>query len=125
VPNLAIKTSTIGYLKVFPPEQLAALSLLFLSLHGYGYIIAQVSTGSWLLPLGYLVYKSGLFPKLIGILLMVASVGYLVDLFAQFLLPNYAGIVEAVVLTPASLGELVFILWLLVKGAKTQRAPVV
>ncbi len=98
------------YLKVFSPEQLDALALFFLSLHRYGYIIAQVSTGTWLLPLGYLVYKSGFIPKILGALLMVASVGYLIDLLAQFLLPNYAGVIGVVALAPTSLGEFAFLL---------------
>ena len=110
--------SGADYLKVFSPEQLDALALFFLNLHDYGYVIAQVSTGTWLLPLGYLVYKSGFMPKILGVLLMTASVGYLVDLLAQFLLPNYANVIEVVALTPAALGELMFLLWLLVKGTK-------
>ena len=113
------------YLKVFSPEQLDALALFFLNLHSYGYIIAQVSTGTWLLPLGYLVYKSGFIPKILGVLLMIASAGYLVDLLAQFLLPDYAGIIEVVALAPASLGELAFLLWLLVRGTKTKQVMVI
>ena len=117
--------SGADYLKVFSPEQLNALALFFLNLHSYGYIIAQVSTGTWLLPLGYLVYRSGFIPKILGVLLIVASLGYLVDLLAQFLLPNYANIIEVVALTPASLGELLFLLWLLIKGTKTERVKMV
>ena len=111
--------SGADYLTVFSPEQLDALALFFLDLHSYGYIIAQVSTGTWLLPLGYLVYKSGFIPKLLGVLLMIASAGYLVDLLAHFLLPNYANTIEVVALTPAALGEFLFILWLLVKGIRS------
>ncbi len=110
------------HLNVFSAEQLNALASCFLELHSYGYIIAQVSTGTWLLPLGYLVYKSGYFPELLGILLMIAGVGYLVDLFTQFLLPNYADVIETVALTPAAIGELLFLLWLLIKGVKTRGA---
>ena len=116
--------SGADYLNVFSAEQLNAWSLFFLDLHRYGYVIAQVSTGSWLLPLGYLVYKSGLFPRMIGTLLMLASVGYLLDLFAQFLLPNYADVIEVVALTPASIAELVFLSWLLIKGVKTGQRTV-
>ena len=113
--------SGADYLSVFSVEQLNALALFFLNLHNYGYIIAQVFTGTWLLPLGYLVYKSGYFPRILGLLLMIAGVGYLVDLFVKFLLPDYADLIEAIVLTPASIGELSFLLWLLIRGVKTQR----
>ena len=118
-------SSGAAYLSVFSVEQLNALALFFLDLHNYGYTIAQVSTGAWLLPLGYLVYKSGYFPKILGILLIVAGVGYLVDLFAQFLLPNYADLIEIVALTPAAVGEFLFLFWLLVKGTKTKEVMVV
>jgi len=104
------------YLTVFTSEQLNALSLLYLNMHNYGYIIAQVSTGTWLLPLGYLVYKSGFFPKILGILLMIGSGGYLLDLLIQFLLPSYVSLWSEIVLAPAVIAEVAFLLWLLTKG---------
>jgi hypothetical protein len=52
------------YLKVFQADQLQALAMLFLNLHKNGFMIAQIFYGAWLFPLGYLVYKSGFFPKL-------------------------------------------------------------
>ena len=106
------------YLNVFSAEQLDAFALFFLRLHDKGYVIAQVSTGTWLLPLGWLVYKSGFMPKLIGILLIAAGASYLVDLFAQFLLPSYTSATEEIVLIPAIIGELSFLLYLLIKGVK-------
>jgi len=104
------------YLTVFSKEQLNALVLFFMNMHNYGYIIAQVSTGTWLLPLGHLVYRSGFIPKVFGILLMIASGGYLLDFLIQFLLPSYAPLWSEIVLAPAAIGELSFILWLLIKG---------
>ena len=114
VPLLLL--SGADYLSVFSVEQLNALSLLYLEMHNYGYIIATVSIGTWLMPLGYLVYKSDMFPKILGILLMLASVGYLLDFLIQFLLPNYAPLWSEIVLIPAVVGELSFLLWLLIKG---------
>ncbi len=49
-----------GYLNAFPVEQLQAAALFFMNLHSFGIILAQVFWGLWLLPLGYLVFKSGL-----------------------------------------------------------------
>ena len=118
----ALHVLQTDYLAVFSEEQLNALSLFFLELHSYGYIIAQVSTGTWLLPLGYLVYRSGLLPKILGMLLMIASACYLIDLFTQFLLPGYANLIEVIVLAPASLIEVLFLGWLLIKGVRTQGA---
>jgi len=114
VPLLLL--SGVEYLSVFSVEQLNALSLLHLEMHHYGYLIAHVSIGTWLLPLGYLVYKSNMFPKILGVLLMIASIGYLLDFLIQFLLPNYAPLWSEIVLAPAVIGELSFLLWLLIKG---------
>lgn len=119
VPLLLLSGS--DYLSVFSVEQLHALSLLYLNMHNYGYIIAHVSIGTWLLPLGYLVYKSDMFPKILGILLMIASIAYLIDFLIQFLLPSYAPLWSEIVLAPAVIGEVSFLLWLLIRGVRTQK----
>jgi Domain of unknown function (DUF4386) len=93
-----------------------ALTGLFADMHRSGYLIAQMFFGLWLLPLGYLVLRSGWFPKVLGVLLIVGCFGYLVDLFVQFLVPGIAEGIELFVLAPAAVGELAFIAWLLVKG---------
>jgi len=72
--------SDAGYLTtVFEAEQLQALALLFLNAFGYGYDIALVFFGLHLLALGYLVYRSGYLPRALGVLLVIASVCYVVD----------------------------------------------
>ena len=95
-----------------------ALAGLFVEMHAAGYLIAQIFFGLWLVPLGYLVYRSGLFPRAIGVLLAVGCVGYLADTFVQFLAPGIAEGVEPFVATPAAIGELSLIVWLLVKGVR-------
>lgn len=70
--------------------QLDALNLLFLNLHRSGFTIAQLFFGTWLFPLGYLVYRSGFLPKWLGILLMADCVGCLIWFFQYFLLPDLA-----------------------------------
>jgi hypothetical protein len=96
------------------------LAGLFAEMHHAGYLIAQIFFGLWLLPLGYLVVRSGWFPKAIGVLLIVGCFGYLVDTFARFLAPGIAGSIEAFVLVPAALGEVSFVVWLLVKGVRVR-----
>ena len=76
--------------------------------------------GLWLVPLGYLVYRSGYFPQALGVLLTIGAVGYLVDLFAHFLAPGVAESIEAVVVAPAAVAELWFVAYLLARGV---RAP--
>lgn len=87
---------------------------VFLNLHQQGIIIAQVFWGLWLFPLGYLVYKSGYMPKFIGILLMIGCVGYVVDSFTLILLPQF----NITFSEFTFLGEVIFPLWLLIKGIK-------
>src|SRR6266550_4272916 len=65
-----------------------ALVLLLLDIQHYGTLIAQVFFGLWLAPLGYLAYKSGLFPRWLGVVLILAAICYLVDLLAAFLAPD-------------------------------------
>lgn len=106
-----------GYLAVFEPAQVQALVLYSLEMHQAGYIIAQVFFGLWLLPLGYLVYKSGFMPRLIGILLIVAGLGYMVDVATFFLAPGF----DLVLSEFTFIGELALMLWLLVRGVNVEQ----
>ena len=105
------------YLAVFSAGQVQALVMYFLNMHEAGYLIAQVFFGLWLLPLGYLIYKSGFMPKIVGVLLMVACFGYLIDVFTFFLIPSF----EVVVSEYTFIGELVLLLWLLIKGVNVEQ----
>ena len=104
------------YLKVFEPDQLHTLVLLFLNLNEQGVLIASIFWGLWLFPLGYLIYKSGYFPRILGALVVIAGFGYLLGSFTHFLLPNYEVIFPVFELM--AFGEILFILWILLKGAK-------
>ena len=102
------------YLKAYPTDQLQALAYLLLRLHDQGLLIAHIFFGLWLLPMGYLVFKSGFIPRIVGVLLVIAGVGYEVQSFAAFL--GYK--VNIILFT--GLGELVFLLWLLIKGVNVE-----
>ena len=91
---------------------------LFLDMHSKGYAIAQIFFGLWLLPLGYLAYKSGFFPKALGVMLMIGSASYLTELVAGFLFPGMGENALLLIAAPAALAEVSFLLWLQVKGAK-------
>ncbi|NJN19301.1 MAG: DUF4386 domain-containing protein [Oscillochloris sp.] len=100
-------------------EQSQALALVFFRAHSVGYALALIFFGVYLFLLGYLILRSGMIPRLLGGLLMLAATGYLVDSFAQVVLPNYsvyAPILTNLVLLPAFTAELLLALWLLVKG---------
>ncbi len=107
--------SGAGYLKPYATDQLQALAYLLLRVHDQGLLIAHIFFGLWLLPMGYLVFRSRFIPKIVGVLLMIAGVGYVVQSFAAFL--GYA--VNIILFT--GLGELVFLLWLLIKGVNVEQ----
>ena len=107
--------SGADYLNVYAPDQLQALAYLLLGLHDQGLLIAHIFFGLWLLPMGYLVFQSGFIPKIVGVLLVIAGVGYVIQSFAAFLGYN----VNIILFT--GLGELVFLLWLLIRGVKVEQ----
>ncbi len=112
------------YLAALDTEQVHALVLLLLNAHSTGYAIGLVFFGFSIMILGYLIFRSGYIPRILGILLVPASLGYLVDSFAHVLLPNYtdyAAVFTMVVFTPAFIAELALALWLLLKGVNVQR----
>ena len=79
-----------------------------------GYLIAGIFFGLWLLSLGYLLYRSGYFPRVLGIMLMVGCFGYLTDAFVASLYPSVGLIFRLM----AGIAEISFLLWLLIMGAK-------
>ena len=115
--RLAVLRLLDTHLTVFTPDQLHALVSLFLNLHALGLNIAEIFWGLWLFPMGYLVFKSGFIPRILGILLMIACFGYLIQSFAAILLPNLD--VSVVLIT--ALAELFLALWLLIKGVNVER----
>ncbi len=107
--------SGADYLKVFTADQLQALVLFFLNLHTWGYTIAGIFHGLWLLPLGYLVFKSGYLPRILGSLLMIGCFGFQIDLVTRFLFPGYE-VITYPGMVIAAIAEFSFCGWLLIKG---------
>ena len=113
--------SGVDYLKVFDSAQQRALGMLMLDVHAYGLLIVEVFWGLWLLPLGLLVIKSRAMPRWLGILLIVAFAGYVIDFLTRLLIPAFTAPV-APVAAASKFGELAMILWLLIKGVKEREA---
>ncbi|MGP8228877.1 MAG: DUF4386 domain-containing protein, partial [Steroidobacteraceae bacterium] len=65
---------------------------------------------------GYLIFKSGYLPKLIGALMQIAGLSYLTACFAAFFAPTFADLIIPAILLPPLIGESSFCLWLLIKG---------
>ena len=99
-----------------------ALVLLLLDTQHYGTLSAQVFFGLWLVPLGYLAYKSaGWFPKWLGILLVIGGVCYLIDLLAAFLVPDFGKTIHTSIVIPCAIAEISMVLYLLVVGVRTTK----
>jgi hypothetical protein len=109
--------SGADYLTVFTADQLQAQVMFFLDLSEHGVFIVQIFWGLWLLPFGYLVYKSGFLPRILGVLLMIGCFGYLIDFFTFFLLPNF----DAALSQFTGIGEILMALWLLIKGVNVEQ----
>ena len=110
--------SGTAYLTVFEADQLDALVLLSLNTYGYMTLVWGFFFGFHLLLLGYLVYKSDYFPQILGILLFLAGLGYLLQSYGAFLVPQYKELLDTIVMVLAVPGELAFTLWLLIKGVR-------
>ncbi len=112
------------YLVGFDSVQIHGLIMFFSELHSYGYLIAQIFFGLWLFPLGILVIKSRLFPDVLGLLLIVASTAYMIQLLFIFLWPDYSSIVSPITNALFGLGELIFIFWLIIIGTRSPKSLV-
>ena len=117
-PLMILKGETVKTLGTMQKQDLA---MLFLDIHGYAVSVLEIFWGLWLIPFGQLVYKSGFIPKIFGVLLIIGSLGYIVESFKFLIFPffhsaafNYVGVLYAV-------GELSIMFWLLIKGTKRQK----
>mgnify|MGYP003483548908 CR=1 FL=1 len=111
----------VGGLDVFSAEQLHALSYLAIKVHGYGFGVGLIFFGFACLCRGYLIFKSGYFPRILGVLMALAGVSYLGNSLALLLAPALASALFPAVLVPAFVGELSFALWLTFKGVNLQQ----
>ncbi len=110
------------FLSVFNKDQLDALGMLFVRLHGQGNVINEIFWGLWLVPFGVLVYKSRFLPRILGVWLIVNGGAWVVlSLTGLFSPENYSMVFK--ISQPIFFGEMAIMLWLLIKGAKVQALP--
>ena len=110
-------SSNADYLTAFKADQLNTLVMFFLELRKYGTYISQLLS-FWVLLLGYLVFKSGFLPRILGILLMLGGLCYTASAVLFFFLPSFDATILGLF---ALIGETLFYLWLLIKGVKDQK----
>jgi len=104
------------YLNAFSVEQIEAQAMLLLHSYNNGIRVVQIFWGLWLFPFGYLAFKSGYIPKILGISLMLGCFGYLISFFARIVFPEAS--IPSFIGWPASFGEIGTCLWLLIMGVK-------
>jgi Domain of unknown function (DUF4386) len=105
------------FLSVFEKPQREALAMLFLKLHGEGFVVAEMFWGLWLFPLAMLVYRSRFLPRFLGVWLALAGFAWVIQSITGILLPQYQNKVYSYS-QPAIFGEIAFMLWLVIKGAR-------
>jgi len=105
-----------GSLGAFTGEQVQALALLFLNLNAQAFDVYLIFFGFWLIPTGYLIFRSTFFPRIIGVLLAIDGLGWV-----TYLWPPLATYLYPYIATAAVFGEIPLLLWLLVVGVNAQR----
>lgn len=99
-------------------EALRTQAQLALGAYHPALLVAKLFWGLWLLPFGYLVFRSGFLPRLLGVFLMLGCFGYVIDVLGQLLLPGFSeSAISGWVTRPAAVSEIGIALWLLVRGA--------
>jgi len=111
--------SGAGYLTVFAPNQTHALMMMFLNAHETVVLIWGLFFSLHLLVFGYLVYMSGYIPKIIGVLLVLASLSYLIQGFGNILFPQYKALFTSIGFLSSI--EIALPLWLLIKGVNVEQ----
>ncbi|WP_319559729.1 DUF4386 domain-containing protein [Marispirochaeta sp.] len=106
--------SNNSYTNILKIEQIHAQSMVFINAFNFGWDIGLAVFGIHIIILGYLVYKSGYVPKTLGILVSIASLGYLIDSFGKFILFDYSLSIGMFTF----IGEVLLAFWLLLKGIK-------
>jgi hypothetical protein len=109
------------YLRAFEPEQLYAMVSLSLRSYAFGFNVSLIFFGCECLVLGYLIFRSGYIPKVIGILMLSAGLSYLINSYALILAPNFARGLGYSLMAPSLVGEASLCLWLLVRGVNIEK----
>jgi hypothetical protein len=105
-----------GYLTAFSQEQRDGLALLFQEANDYVVLVWGFFFALSLVLTGWLVYRSGFFPKIIGALIGLAGIGYFAQSYGTIVAPGAGDMLSTLLLIVAVPGELIFTLWLVTKG---------
>jgi hypothetical protein len=106
-----------SHMQAYSASQLEGLGYLGIDVYRNGFVTAQLFFGTWLFPLGYLVYRSGFLPKFLGVLLLLDGVAVLIWFLQTFLLPDHSELIYPG-LALSFVAEVGLALWLLVRGVR-------
>jgi hypothetical protein len=109
--------SGADFLSVIEKPTLDAIAYAFFRIHSQSTNALELFWGLWLLPFGILIYRSGFIPKVFGVLLLIACVGYVLSSFMSIALPQQKESFGTLI-SILTMGELPIILWLLIVGAR-------
>ena len=118
--NLAGGGEGSGYLTALGTAQREALAYFELRLHSKAIMTAEIFWGLWLFPFGVCVMRSGFIPRILGILLMIAGGGYVLDALAELAAPQLVPFTDKLTAV-TNFCEVPIIFWLLIWGAKFPR----
>ena len=106
-----------SHMQAYSAAQLEGLGLLSAGVYKVGFVTAQLFFGTWLFPLGYLIYKSGYLPRFLGVLLLLDGIAVLIWFFQALVLPDHPAITSPGIVV-SLVAEVGLTLWLLVRGVK-------
>jgi hypothetical protein len=114
--------SGADYLEAFTADQRSAAAMVFLRLgSSIGQGLLEIFWTPYFFSLGLLVIRSRYLPRILGVLLMMMSVGYAANVLDKFLVPQfYPAAFTEVAMALGALGGIPTILWLLIKGARIE-----
>ena len=108
-------------LSAFRPEQLQGLTLAFLRLRTFGFDIALVFFGIHCVIVGYLLFRSTFFPRILGVALAIGGLGYIANIFATAMPKSAEAHLFPYIMLPAGLAEIALTLWLIIRGVNVVR----
>jgi hypothetical protein len=122
--SVLLQGDASSHLQAYSAAQLEGMAYLSINVYNTTFVTAQLFFGTWLFPLGYLVYKSRSLPRFLGVLLLLDGVAVLIWFFQALILPDYHAIIYPG-LAVSFVAEFGLALWLLVKGVKVAGSKVV
>lgn len=112
-----LQGDTASHMQAYSAGQLEGMAYLSINVYKLGFVTAQLFFGTWLFPLGYLVYRSGFLPRFLGVLLILDGIAVMIWFLQALLLPDYPAI-RTPGLVVSFIAEVGLALWLLVVGVK-------